>query len=104
MYKQPIIAALQEFAEYLGVGKQSKIDMNALREQITSDIRERNDFEKATEYVNSEFSDVLSDDIYRNEFIRREQEARNSGDDRSYMDLYKAIATDLRTHKQGQSP
>lgn len=72
-------------------------------QSIASMIDVRIDFREAAAWVQSDagYKDILSDPVLRGVFMRKEQEARASGDTRPYRDLYKEIGDGLRKWKAG---
>lgn len=54
-------------------------------------------FEAAKSFVESEYGDLLSDPDYRAIFLSKENALRKAGDQRGYVDLYKAIGDEMRT-------
>jgi hypothetical protein len=55
-------------------------------------------FQKAVDFVQSEYKDLMEDPYLKPVFFAEEQKRRTAGDTRSYTDLYKSIGEDLRKH------
>ena len=95
--------ALKELVDLFQMNT-GKVDTDALTRQVMQDVQERTDWQNASAYVEEHYDDVMSDDIMRREFGRRENEYRDAGDERPYKDLYIAIAEELRDYRKGLSP
>ena len=54
-------------------------------------------FEAAKNFATTEYGDILKDPDLGAIFLNRENALRNSGDQRGYVELYKAIGDDIRT-------
>jgi len=93
-------AALAEYADLIGVNA-GKLDIGAISEQVIQQVDERRAWQDAEGFVKSEYPDVMNDQILAAEFIRRENQMRDDGDQRPYKDLYIAIAEDLRAYRNG---
>jgi len=71
--------------------------------QIAHQVQDKLAYDAATEYMEKEYDDVMSDSKLKNIFSQRENELRDEGDTRSYKDLYIAIAEEVREWKSGLS-
>lgn len=54
-------------------------------------------FEAGKNFVQSEYGDLLGDEDLRAIFLNKENALRKSGDQRGYVELYKAIGDEIRT-------
>jgi hypothetical protein len=72
-----------------------------LTEQVTKRVLDNVDFQKASEWFLTEYSDIAKDPYLIKLAGSAEIEARNNGDKRPYRELYKDIGDDLRTWRGG---
>ena len=93
--------AVQELID-LTQGQQP--DPKQIADEVTQRVNDQQEFKAAMQYVDEEYSDVLSNDLFKREFRRRDQEARDDGDERTYKELYTAIAEDMRTEYKDLLP
>jgi len=67
-----------------------------VKQNLGSMISGEIEFRDAAKYVQTEYADVMSNSYLKDLFFLEENKRRQSGDNRSYRELYKAIGDDLR--------
>jgi hypothetical protein len=69
-----------------------------LASRLPNVINDQIAFHEAVKFVNTEYGDLLSDPYLKPLFLIKENELRQAGDARPYMDIYKEIGDGLRKH------
>lgn len=94
------------FAKLLGTGRQTATPKGLSPNDIQRTVLETIAFERAKTALETPpdqggFSDIWMDTTFRKMFEARENELRDGGDTRPYLDLYKHIAGELREWRDG---
>ena len=76
----------------------------ALTKQLPQIVNDQLAFKEATDFVQSEYKDLMADPDLRSLFFMKENGMRDAGDKRPYKEVYKAIGDELRTKFNRQVP
>ena len=90
--------AAQAIAELRKAGQSSETAQIMMAKQLPQVVSDQLAFHEAAKFVQTEYGDLLTDPYLKQLFFMKENELRMTGDRRSYIELYKTIGEDLRTH------
>jgi hypothetical protein len=90
--------AAQAIAELRKAGQSSETAQLAMAKQLPQVVSDQLAFHEAAKFVQNEYGDLLTDPYLKQLFFMKENELRQTGDRRPYVDLYKDIGENLRTH------
>ncbi len=90
--------AAAAIAELRRAGRSSEDAQQMMAKQLPHVVSDQLAFHEAARFVQSEYGDLLTDPYLKQLFFMRENELRQTGDRRTYIDLYKHIGDDLRAH------
>lgn len=78
--------------------------MTFVRQNMRREVASELEFNKAAEFVESEYKDLMSNDYLKRMFFMEEDRLRRGGDNRPYKELYNAIGEDLRAAFKLEKP
>lgn len=90
--------AAQAIAELRKAGQSSETAQQLMAKQLPQVVSDQLAFHEAAKFVQTEYGDLLTDPYLKQLFFMKENQLRQTGDRRPYVDLYKEIGEDLRTH------
>lgn len=90
--------AAQAIAELRKAGQSSETAQLMMAKHLPQVVSDQLAFHEAAKFVQNEYGDLLTDPYLKQLFFMRENQLRQTGDSRPYVELYKSIGEELRTH------
>lgn len=90
--------AAQAISQLRSAGQSSEKAQLMMAQQLPKVVSDQLAFHEAAKFVQTEYGDLLTDPYLKQLFFLKENQLRETGDRRAYVELYKEIGEELRTH------